>query len=293
MVPSDSGLRSRNLNRATFAFNHNDSQASKAAHAPRKIEEEPHRSNSIKKTTSKVVLCAITSGSSGIIASSIVFIGMLSTFTHNSFLSHDWMMIVAATVIVVLISSGAALGYADGSNKKAEIAFYKAEKQRESWEYDNYLEGEQREMVELYCNKGMNVPDAEVVVSLLSKYRELFVDIMMAEELQLMPVFDHLSPLGIGLTTWLSYISFGTVPLAPLLFSEYWHYHISRQNIMYLSILLSSCGLFLLGFLKSYFVTHNKWWKHAVIHLLNGIVAIGIAAGVGVYLGNNFIPYAP
>jgi len=288
MVPSDSGLRSRNLTRATFAFQNGDSLESRAAHAPRKIEEEPHRSNSIKSVASKVLMLMITSGSSGIIASSLVFIGMLSCFTHTAFLSHDWMAIVVTTVIVVVISSGGALAFADASNRSAEIAFYMAEKRRETWEYDNYLEGEQREMVELYSNKGMSIPDAEAVVLLLSKYKELFVDIMMSEELQLAPVDDRLSPIGIGITIWASYITCGMLPLAPLFISEYYQHPTSRSTIINLSIVIASCSLFALGFLKSYFVT-NKWWQPACTHVINGLFAIGVAVGVGSYLGNTFI----
>ena len=65
-------------------------------------------------------------------------------------------------------------------------------------ECDNYLEGEQKEMVELYVSKGMTQADAETVIKLLSKNEKMFVDIMMVEELGLLP-YNDLLPLWAGM----------------------------------------------------------------------------------------------
>jgi hypothetical protein len=54
-------------------------------------------------------------------------------------------------------------------------------------ECKNYIEGEQREMTEIYRGKGMSEEDASMVVSILSKNKEHFVDVMMVEELGLLP----------------------------------------------------------------------------------------------------------
>jgi hypothetical protein len=54
-------------------------------------------------------------------------------------------------------------------------------------ECDNFIEGEQKEMVQLYEAKGLSKEDAETVIKIFSKNTSLFVDIMMKEELELMP----------------------------------------------------------------------------------------------------------
>src|SRR5699024_3274353 len=58
-------------------------------------------------------------------------------------------------------------------------------------ECDNYIEGERVEMVELYESKGMSTKDAEAVVQILSKDKRIFVEIMMIEELKLLPIEDN------------------------------------------------------------------------------------------------------
>ena len=50
---------------------------------------------------------------------------------------------------------------------------------------DNYPEGEINEMIEIYESRGMSKEDATQVIRTMSKYKDFFVDVMMAEELAL------------------------------------------------------------------------------------------------------------
>jgi len=65
-------------------------------------------------------------------------------------------------------------------------------------ECDNYLEGEQREMVELYISKGLSAEDARTIVGILSKDKEIFVDFMMIEELGILPEEENSSAIKNG-----------------------------------------------------------------------------------------------
>jgi len=290
MTLSGSGsiLRSRNLERAAAAYQQGDLNLSRAAHAPaRRIDEEPHKSNSMKQVGSKLFQIMVTNGSYGLITSSIVLVGMMSALLNHTEFASNALMQVITSAITVVVASALSLGFVDAGNKRSEIAFYKSEKKRETWEYDNYLEGEQREMVELYMNKGMNQLDAEAVVVQLSKYRELFIDIMMAEELQLMPVDDRLPPLEIGVTTSLSFVLFGVIPLTPMITSEYYHLQINPTTLYYTSIALTTATLFVLGILKSSLGT-SKWWVTSFFHVANGLIAIVSALVVGAFLGQCY-----
>jgi len=135
---------------------------------------------------------------------------------------------LAQMTLLILSGVGAVLGYSHYLEKKAEKSVFDQEYKREKWyalnvkvslfliflappvffcrECDNYLEGEQKEMVELYVSKGMTQADAETVIKLLSKNEKMFVDIMMVEELGLLP-YNDLLPLWAGMP-FLKFICF-------------------------------------------------------------------------------------
>ena len=59
------------------------------------------------------------------------------------------------------------------------------EYRREQWEMDENPEGEIREMVELYKEKGVKEEDAEAILRCMAKYKDFFLSHMMNVELGL------------------------------------------------------------------------------------------------------------
>jgi hypothetical protein len=57
--------------------------------------------------------------------------------------------------------------------------YYRREQARENWEIKNYIEGEKREMVELWTSRGLDEGTATDVIEKISKHPEFFADIMM------------------------------------------------------------------------------------------------------------------
>jgi hypothetical protein len=92
---------------------------------------------------------------------------------------------------------------------KSELDFALNEQAREAWECKNYLQGEMKEMSELYQKRGMSVEDADEVVAILTKDQGHFVDVMLVEELGIMPPDPDEAIFKTALATFGSFMFFG------------------------------------------------------------------------------------
>jgi len=69
----------------------------------------------------------------------------------------------------------------------AQRELYERERRRESWELENFKDGECEEVRALFVREGVAPADAALVVERLSSYPGVFVDLMMGFELKLSP----------------------------------------------------------------------------------------------------------
>ena len=178
---------SRDLDAARTAFAANDAAASARAHdvALTQGASEGGHANSSNDAASAIreeVLSALWMG----LTTSLLLISALSL--PGSSIRYTSLL----TVCTVYAFSGGIIWAVNSRlahHIKAEV--YKRERKRESWELRNYKEGEVREIIELYEERGMSRKDAEAVVLRMSNYHEFFVDVMMAEELALVKPIPH------------------------------------------------------------------------------------------------------
>ncbi|RLN58357.1 hypothetical protein BBJ29_004527 [Phytophthora kernoviae] len=182
--------------------------------------------------------------------------GIITTFATvtsvaGSGLPHSVILIIG---LAHLVADGLSMGLGDMLSSQAEADLSNHERSRETWEFENYPEGEIEEMVELYEKKGISTDDALLVVHTLAKYKEAFIDIMMIEELNLMPVDDDDSPLTGGIITFVSFMLFGVIPLLSYLFNLIPGVNMSPETTLYVSCFLTVITLFLLGAVKGNFV---------------------------------------
>jgi len=264
---------------AIEAFQSNNSEASKAFH--NKIYDEPHKTNSNRhRKYMEIILCNATSG----IINSCIVVGALSGVTFfdsqrqsnnasdNTLLGDQGTICILVLVlgIATLVSNALTIAYSDYLKKLEYKKFYESEKRREVWECDNYIEGEQKEMIELYNAKGLSREDAVKVIHILSKNKKFFVDVMMKEELELMPPDEQIYPKLNSLIILVSYALFGIVPLLPYIF--WYNYKLTPTFTFGCSMVVTTIALCTCGTLKSFF-TVTQWYKSAVEMLLNGFLA--------------------
>ena len=168
-----------------------------------------------------------------------------------------------------LIADGLSMGFGDYLSSKAEFEYTRAEHKREKWELDNYPEGEKREMVELYMKRGMSKEDAETVVEVMSKYKNFFLDVMMLEELGLMPPDEDDSPPRTD-SSRASFVIFGFIPLLSYVLAGATKASDGAGHAA--ACALTAFTMLALGAAKAKF-TNQSTVKSALLMLLNGGMA--------------------
>jgi len=259
---------SRDLEKAKEAFEIQDTELSKQAHKPHG-KKEPHGGQA-----SEYIESVVFGGLDGIITTFAVVAAAVA-----SQLSYGTILIVGFANLL-----GDAIGMAIGDylSSVAENDHEKSERKREQWEMDNVPELEKKEMIEVYKNKGMSELDAKTVVELLFQSKNAFLDVMMIEELKMLPSENDGAWKG-ALVTFGSFMVLGGLPMLPYLFSAKYTQQASRDVVFWVAVGLFTLSLYILGAFKGK-ITGKKWWLTGFTMLLNGGVTTVFAYFVGYLL---------
>jgi len=195
-----------------------------------------------------------------------------------------------APVVLVLgfsniFADALAMGVGEFLSSKAENEWILSERRRENWEMENYPEGEIREMIDIYEGRGMSREDATQVINTMAKYKDFFVDVMMAEELALqVPEEDHkVESMKEGVVMFCSFASFGSLPILgyviiPALFPT-----LGEDVLFVAACVITGLVLFGMGCLKSAFSAAN-WFICGLETLLLGGACATVAYSVGQFV---------
>ena len=175
-----------------------------------------------------------------------------------------------------LIADGLSMAMGDFLSTKAENEYNKAERDRETWEVENYPDGEKMELVEMYTEKGLSEEDARTVVEIISKNKRVWVDVMMIEELGI--IESNESPLKNALATFLSFGLFGFIPLLAYVLSRFSPG--MQTHTFATACVLTGLTLFALGTIKVR-VTGRNWIMSGLETLVIGGATAVAAYGVG------------
>ena len=264
------GDASRDLAGAQSAYDLRDADASKDAHVAKKVgaadERHPKMGGYIKSI--------VYGGLDGIITTFAVVAGAAGGgFGPN---------IVIVMGVSSLLADALSMGVGDALSSQAETEVAKREREREKWELENFKEGEIKEMVEIYQGRGMSVEDAELVVRVCAKYEDMFVDMMLVDELGLEPPDDDANPWKDGAVTFTSFCFFGFFPLAAYcMFGSVGNF--DSRALFFISCVLTGVMLFVLGALKS-LMTARSWWVSGLEVLFVGSMVAGVAFAIGVFI---------
>jgi VIT1/CCC1 family predicted Fe2+/Mn2+ transporter len=199
---------------------------------------------------------------------------------------------LSSVVIVIvglahLFSDGIALGLGDLLFSQSDAQASHQQMSQEAEMYDMDLSHRIDVLKHKYIEKGMSEGDAYAVASTFARHKQVFVEMMMIEELGYAPVDEAThtkEALASGAITTFSYAGFGMLPLLPFLISLHptIHNHLAWEIQVYTSLFLSIVTLFVVGACKARYVDHNvNWCFPATVVLANGCVAAGIGYVIG------------
>lgn len=213
------------------------------------------------KTEGRYLKSIVYGGMDGIVTTFAVVSGVTGAALSNS--------VILILGFANLIADGLSMAIGDYLSTKSEHEYYREERRRESWEYDNYPEGERREMIEFYKKKGLPEEDSEALVERTFRNKKVFLDLMMAEELGLLRPEE--SPLRNGIATFLSFATFGFIPLVTFVLSRFIP---GLTQTFLISSILTGMTLFFLGSMKSRITGKNWIYSGTETLLVGGVAAI-------------------
>lgn len=183
-----------------------------------------------------------------------------------------------STVVILL---GLANLFADGfsmaaSNylgSKSERDYVVQERRTEELELYHTPDIEHAEMFGFLQRRGYIKEDANMLLALLSKNKEFWLDIMTREELGIGPPEKTDKPLRSAAATFFSFVIAGSVPLIPYFFTM-------QGSLFGLAIIATAASLFGIGALRS-LITNQRWYIAGFEMLAIGGIAACIAYGIG------------
>lgn len=169
-----------------------------------------------------------------------------------------------------LFADAVSMGLGEFLSTRSQRDLYASHRRNELEELQANPEHERREIVQMLVERGLSPAAAERMSRELIECPELVADMMMSYELQ-MPDMRNCSPAHDGVITFLSFVSFGSIPLTP-----YFLFEPTRSTFIG-SVGATFAALVLLGLLR--------WWttRENVLRCVGETVLVGIACAVVAY----------
>jgi len=232
----------------------------KAAHA---LGNNSHKAEFHKRTGGTYIRDVVYSANDGIVTTFAVVAGVAGAGLSPS--------IILILGFANLFADGLSMAIGNYLGTKSELEYNKSEQKMEEWEVEYIPEEERQEIREIYAKKGFQGDDLEAAVRVITSDKKTWVREMMIAELGILSE-DGMSPIRNGVTTLISFVIAGLLPLLPYLFGF--------GGAWGLSIFMTGFALFVVGVARTK-VTGTKWYLGGVEMLFVGAIAAGAAYAVG------------
>jgi len=173
-----------------------------------------------------------------------------------------------------LLADGLSMGLGSFLSLRADQDVYRSEKAKESHEIAHEPDSEFAETIEILKRKQFSPQDARALATIYRRNPHYWTEFMMKDELE-MPNPENEKPIFIALSTFISFVSFGFIPLIPFVLQFEAEHFIT-------SILFTATALLLLGFLRAG-VTKQRPFRGIFETLFVGGISASVAYGVGTF----------
>ena len=253
------------IDKARSAYKEKDIEATKKAHTDKAIAAEHHKASGTY----------VGDFVYGAIDGSITTFAVVSGVAGASLSTN----IVIILGLANLVADGFSMAVGNYLSSKSNNEFIQKERTREEWEIEHYPKGEIEEIRQIFKKKGFKGNDLENAVKTITSNKKVWVDTMMADELNLME--EKTSPIKKGAVTFVSFAIIGFVPLIPYFLSFF--SETIKASVFPLSVIMTFITFFFIGSGKV-FITGKNWLKSGLETLLVGGAAAIIAYGIGFIL---------
>ena len=202
----------------------------------------------------------------------VTALGFLVGFTGS--VTNQPVVVIAGVLTIVAGAASMVLG--NYLAVKSQKEFYDAMEKIERWEIEHKRQAEVNEIREIYTNMGFDRETVELLTKQVTSDKELWLKVMMRDELGLIP---EESPLLAGILIGLFYLLGGIPPLLPFVFLQ----PLSRALItsIFLSILVMA------------FIGSIRWWlnKGSFKNKVIETIVIGLLASVIGFLAGETLRF--
>lgn len=183
--------------------------------------------------------------------------------------------VIVAASLAAAFAEAVSMGAVNYTSTLADRDHYEKEKQTELWELKDRPEEEKEEIREIYSKKGFKGEDLEKIVSVITKDKNVWLNVMMDEELHMQEVNTGLlmkQSFLVGISTVIGSL----IPVLPF-------FILQPREALPASLLISAVVLFGVGVYEAKIYV-GIWWKNGLKMLVIGIAA----ALIGFIIGKIF-----
>ena len=172
-----------------------------------------------------------------------------------------------------LFADAVSMGLGEYLSLRSQHVLYRSRRKSELEQIANRPDHQRMELVEILRQRGIPTDDADTAAAILSRHPDVMADLMMSQNVG-MSNPERENPLVSGLSTFLSFVVFGSIPLTPYFLLP------PDDRTFLLSVLATVLALVSLGLLR-WNATGERLIRSVGETVLIGAICAVVAFAVG------------